>query len=151
MQLSLPCFTAHTKSLPSSRPTASVKDWADSLWKPQPHYRFYFISPFFGWRAVGISNPARKESSIPCLPVSAWALGRSRSSFSFKRAGRSLLFRPFLLAAPRSWRSRAFCFSTKRRRGSGLPELRLQSQDCFYCANKTALRARDSHHAIVEY
>src|SRR5437899_723327 len=101
MQLSLLFYTGRIKFLHGSLRIASAKDWADSLSRPQPHYRSYFISRFFGWRAVGISNPVRKEFSILFSPASAWARAQSRFFFSFKKAGRSLLSPQFYRGAQR--------------------------------------------------
>ena len=138
MQLSPLFFTGRTKSLPSLQQTASAKDWADSLWRPQPHCRSYFISHFFGWRAVGISNRVRKEFSILFSPASAWARERLRFSFFFKKAGRSLLFPQFWPVAQRSWRSPGFCFFMNRLRGSDLSALCSPSPVCFCCANNVS-------------
>src|SRR6266700_8112377 len=138
MQLSLLFYTGRIKSLHGSLRIASAKDWADSLSRPQPHYRSYFISCFFGWRAVGISNPVRKEFSILFSPASAWARERLRFSFFFKKADRSLLFPQFWPVAQRSWRSPGFCFFMNRFRGSDLSALCLPSPVCFCFANNVS-------------
>jgi hypothetical protein len=141
-------FTARIKSLPGSPRTASAKVWADSLSKRRPHCRSYFISRFFGWRAVGISNTVRKEFSIPFLPASASARARSHFFSSFKKAGRFLLYRRFWPVAQRSWPSQEFYFFANPRPGSGSSALRLQSQDCFCCADD--LRRLGSARALAE-
>src|SRR5437867_4340985 len=123
MQLSLLFSTGRIKSLHGSRRTASAKDWADSLWRPQPHYRFYFISRFFGWRAVGISNPLRKEFSILFSLASASARAQSHFFCCFRRAVRFQPSQSFLQLALRSWLLPGFCFFTNRLRGSDSSEL----------------------------
>src|SRR5438132_12559274 len=80
---------------------------------------------------------------IRCLPAFASAPARSRFSFFSKKGAPFPPSPPSLLAARPSWRSQALCFSMKHHRGSGSPELRLQLQDCFCCANKTALGTQD--------
>ena len=142
MQLSLLFSTARIKSLHGSRRTASAKDWADSLWRPQPHYRFYFISRFFGWRAVGISNPVRKEFSILFSLASAWARERLPFFFFFKKAGRFPPYRRFWLAARQLWPWPAFYFFTKRHRGSVLLVWPSPLSGCFCSANNRCKKKR---------
>ena len=135
------CFMARTKFSPSLRRTASVKAWADSLSKPQPHFRSWFTSRFFGWRAVGINNPARKEFSIPFSRASAWAQAQLRSSCFFKKAVRSLRFQLFWLAAQPSWPSQEFCFFMSHHRGSACLALRSRSSGCFCFGAKITANA----------
>src|SRR5881394_2187924 len=144
MQSLPPFFTEHIKSSLEWRQITSAKALVDLSSKQQPHCRSQFILRFFGWRAAGISNPARREFFIPFLPESASVLAQLLSFFSFKKADRFLPCRRFWPAAQRSWPSLGFCFSTSRHRGSGLLVWPLQSSGCFCFANKFALPAQDS-------
>src|SRR5207249_5764595 len=105
----------------------------------------------FVCRAVGISGPGRREFFFPFSLGYAWARERSHSSCFFRKAGRSLLSPPFWRAARQSWPLLEFCFSAKHHRGSGFSVSHSRSSVCFCCANKTALRARDPHHATFEH
>jgi hypothetical protein len=105
------------------------------LSKRQPHCRSYFISRFFGWRAVGISNPVGKEFSIPFSPASVSVQAQLPFFFFFRKAGHSLLSPQFWPVAQRSWRSPESCFFTNRLHGKGSSALCLPSSVCFCCGN----------------
>jgi len=95
----------------------------------------------------GFVVEASAALSILIYLLILWCAGRWNQKFSGAGFNYSLLtgicVPPSLLAARPSWRSQALCFSMKHHRGSGSPELRLQLQDCFCCANKTALGTQD--------
>src|SRR6266478_4143962 len=114
MRSLLLCFTARTKSLLVLRPSALAKGSAVLLSKPVPHCRFLFILYFFGSAEAGIRNSARLDSIIHFSREFASVLARSRFFFSFKKADRFQPFPQFWPAAPRSWPSPEFYFSTSR-------------------------------------
>jgi len=66
----------------------------------------------------------------------------------FRRAVRFLLCRRFWPVAQRSWPSQECYFFANRHPGSGSSALRLQSQDCFCCADD--LRRLGSARALAE-
>ena len=131
-----PCFTAHTKFLHVSRPSALVRVSAVSLSKPAPHCRSWSIWRFSGLREDRLRNSAEPVSLTRWLPEFASELARSRSFSFFKKAGRFLLFQQFWLAARRSWPSRGFFSFVNHYHGKESSALHLRSLVCFCCGNR---------------